>query len=192
MVITKRFVVMFREIPITRQAVKSGVNPSQVVTTCRSINVGLFLSGDLRRDVEIDIVSGTTDDLNVIVFRGDKIRRVSPDERSISFFLLKATTILNELETGEQQIMDNGIVVERTGLDAMTDRWTDDTLYIAHPMGRITPMMLNKDLEGIFLYDVDDVLDAERWPNAKRLYRYRSPERFIIEVNRASDMIVCH
>lgn len=153
--------------------------------------MALFLSGNLRHDAEIDIVSGTADDLNVIAFRGDKIRRVSPDERSISFFLLKAITILDELQVGEQRIMDNGIVVKKTNLDVLADRWRKETLHIAYPRDQTTPIML-RNAEGIFLYDIDEVLDIERWPDAKRLYRYHNPERFIIEVNRVSDLIVCH
>ena len=107
---------MFEKMPIDKASVKSGQNGPEVVTACRCINVGLFVSGDLRRDVVVSLAIGPLEDLRVVSFPGNTLRRVSPDERSISFFLLKATEILENLEAGESFTMDNGIELTRTSI----------------------------------------------------------------------------
>ena len=100
---------MFNEFPIDRSTVKSGHNSPEVITACRCVNVGLFVSGDLRRDVIVSIGVGTDGDLRVVSFPGISLRRVSPDERSISFFLLKAIEKAQDLDLGESFTMNNGI-----------------------------------------------------------------------------------
>jgi hypothetical protein len=100
---------MFKGFPIDIASVKAGQNSREVVTACRCVNVGLFVSGDLRRDVIVSIVIGTEEDLRVVSFPGDSLKRVSPDERSISFFLLKAFEKAQDLETGGSFKMNNGI-----------------------------------------------------------------------------------
>lgn len=119
----RRFLVMLEKMPIDRASVKSGRNGPEVITACRCVNVGLFVSGDLRRDVTVSFAVGPTDDLKVISFPGASLRRVSPDERSIAFFLLKAIEKLENLDVGKSFTMDNGIELTRTSLDALTEVW---------------------------------------------------------------------
>ena len=115
---------------IDRESVKSGRNYPEVVTACRCVNVGLFVSGDLRRDVTVSFAVGRPDDLKVISFPGTSLRRVSPDERSISFFLLKAIEKVESLEIGNTFIMDNGIELTRTSLELLSDRWGPDITHV--------------------------------------------------------------
>jgi tRNA pseudouridine-54 N-methylase len=61
----RRFLVMFDSFPIDKASVKSGQNSPEVVTACRCVNVGLFVSGDLRRDVIVSIAVGAVEDLKL-------------------------------------------------------------------------------------------------------------------------------
>ena len=126
----RRFLVMFKEFPIDSSSVRSGQNSREVVVACRCVNVGLFVSGDLRRDVTVSLAIGEDDDLRVISFPGETLRRVSPDERSVSFFLLKANEIARILETGETRTMDNGIEVIRSSLHEMTELWGRELIHV--------------------------------------------------------------
>jgi tRNA pseudouridine-54 N-methylase len=119
----RRFLVMFKSIPINKTSVKSGKNSPEVVTACQCVNVGLFISGSLRRDVIISLAVGTEEDLKVVSFLGNSLKRVSPDERSISFFLLKAIEKAGDLELGESFTMNNGIELVRTSLDELIEMW---------------------------------------------------------------------
>ena len=115
---------MFKGIPIDKTSVKSGKNSPEVVIACRCVNVGLFVSGDLRRDVTVSLTAGTEEDLKVVSFPGNSLKRVSPDERSISFFLLKAFEKTQDLELGKSYIMDNGIELVRASLDDLLELWS--------------------------------------------------------------------
>jgi tRNA pseudouridine-54 N-methylase len=57
--LVRRFLVMFKELPIDRDSVRSGQNNPEVIIACRCVNVGLFLSGDLRRDTVVSLAVGT-------------------------------------------------------------------------------------------------------------------------------------
>ncbi|MHA1949791.1 MAG: hypothetical protein ACXAAO_11835 [Candidatus Thorarchaeota archaeon] len=119
--------------PIDRESVKSGRNSPEVVTACRCVNVGLFISGDLRRDVIVSFAVGPPDDLKVISYPGTSLRRVSPDERSISFFLLKAIEKAESLEIGNMFTMDNGIELTRTSLELLFKKWGHDIIHVPTP-----------------------------------------------------------
>jgi len=114
---------MFKSIPIDKTSVKSGKNSPEVVTACQCVNVGLFISGSLRRDVIISLAVGTEEDLKVVSFPGNSLKRVSPDERSISFFLLKAIEKAGDLEIGESFTMNNGIELVRISLNELIEGW---------------------------------------------------------------------
>ena len=126
----RRFLVMFDDLPIDGNSVRSGHNSPEVVVACRCVNVGLFISGDLRRDVIVSLAIGTEDDLRVISFPGYSLRRVSPDERSISFFLLKAIEKTQSLQQGEVFTMDNGIELIWSSYTDLVERWDSDTIRV--------------------------------------------------------------
>lgn len=125
-----RFLVIFKSIPIDRTSVKSGQNSPEVVIACRCVNVGLFVSGNLRRDVIISLAIGSEEDLRVVSFPGNSLKRVSPDERSISFFLLKAIEKAQDLELGKSFKMNNGIELVRASLDELLELWGSDIIQV--------------------------------------------------------------
>ncbi|MFX1560122.1 MAG: hypothetical protein ACFFBL_06020 [Promethearchaeota archaeon] len=126
----RRFLVKFEEFPIDRVSVKSGHNSPEVITACRCVNVGLFVSGDLRRDVTVSFVIGTEEDQKAMSFPGGSLRRVSPDERSISFFLLKAFERVQDLNPGESFTMNNGIELIHAPLDELLELWESDIIHV--------------------------------------------------------------
>lgn len=126
----RRFLVVFKEFPIDRSSVKSGQNSPEVIIACRCVNIGLFVSGDLRRDVIVSLAVGTKDELKVVSFPGNSLRRVSPDERSISFFLLKAIEKAQDLKLGESFAMDNGIELVQASLDELFKMWGPSVIQV--------------------------------------------------------------
>ncbi len=187
----RRFLVLFGDLPIDRASVKSGTNSSEVVTACRCVNVGLFLSGNLRRDVIVSIAAGLIDDLKVISFPGDSLKRVSPDERSISFFLLKSLDIAMGLAQDSQKVMDNGIIVRRQGFMQLINAYVPDRIFIAY-RGSTSDSDSSYELENALLvYDTGtckDMASSKIMPErCRRLSCPSRPERFILDVNDRSD-----
>ena len=184
--LTRRFLIAFDEMDIDRASVKSGQNSRNVVVACRCVNVGLFLSGSLRRDVEVCILLGKNDDIRSITFPGSRLKRVSPDERSIAFFLLKAHAVLDEMYPGSKRTMDNGIIVHRTTLKELLGKWEKEECYIA--TGEFdTTDDFDISEAGLFLYEVEpEHLGLQKYP-AKPLPRPPHPERFILDINFTCD-----
>jgi len=187
----RRFLVLFDDLPIDRASVKSGTSPSEVVTACRCVNVGLFLSGDLRRNVTVSIATGSIDSLKVISFPGDTLKRVSPDERSISFFLLKSHDIAVGLAQDSQRVLNNGIIVRREGLRQLITTYPPNRVFIAYS-GSTSSFDSSYDLENaLFVYDTGTCLDMAISKTMIERYNILAgpshPERFILDVNHRSD-----
>ncbi|MGY5854205.1 MAG: hypothetical protein RTU92_11605 [Candidatus Thorarchaeota archaeon] len=187
----RQFVISFKSMPIDKTSVKSGRNSPEVIKACRCVNVGLFLSGNLRRDVSITLAVGKQEDLSVFSFHGETLRRVSPDERSIAFFLLKARTLSIDMEKGKSIVMDNGIVVRRTSLDTLIQEWQGDNLYIAQSD---STELLEFDAEsnsGVFYYEIEPGMPTDTLKSSPAVYipRLPNPERFILDINMSSDQV---
>jgi tRNA (pseudouridine54-N1)-methyltransferase len=84
---------------------------------CRSVNASLFLSHDLRRDVTVYLVLlGGSDAPKTIMFSGEKVRSLNPDERSAGALIKKAL----ELPVGEEfRESTRGVYVRRGGLSRL-------------------------------------------------------------------------
>jgi len=86
---------------------------------CRSVNASLFLSHDLRRDVTVYLVLlGGTDAPKTIMFSGEKIRSLNPDERSAGALIKKALEIPVGVEFREST---RGVYVRRGGLSRLME-----------------------------------------------------------------------
>jgi len=187
----RHFLILFGDIPISKASVKSGNNSPEVVTAARCVNVGLFISGNLRRDVVISLAKGSSDDLKIISFLGANLRRVSPDERSISFFLLKAASITEDLMIDSLKTMDNGIEVRRTNLKKFIESVAPARAYLSTP--EITTDFIDDTKYDnsllIYLNDVQFELTEEdaTWI-LDNLPHFPHPERFILDVNMIVDL----
>ena len=84
---------------------------------CRCINSSFFLSHDLRRDVECYLIlCGEPDPPKTVLFRGDELRYLSPDERSAGSLIKKALAIPCGDEFREST---PGVYIRRGGLERL-------------------------------------------------------------------------
>lgn len=82
---------------------------------CRCVNSSFFLSHDLRRDTECYLVLlGEPDSPKTILFRGNALRYLSPDERSAGSLIKKALALPCDEEFREST---PGVFVRRGGLE---------------------------------------------------------------------------
>ncbi len=64
---------------------------------CRCVSSALWLSGSLRNDTEFAaVLGGKPNPPMTLVFRPEKLKRISPDERNIAFAIKKALDLANE------------------------------------------------------------------------------------------------
>jgi tRNA pseudouridine-54 N-methylase len=185
----RHFMVMFDQFRINRDSVRSGMNHPEVVIAARCVNVGLFLSGDLRRDVVVSLATGSISDLTVVSFNGKTMKRVSPDERSITFFLLKAFDAAGQLDNLESHTLDNGIEVSRGDLQVLLERWKIGVVFIAVAGGEEQPADTDSLDESFYLYYVDsgDRSLNQRLPGFIPIPKPPHPERLLLEVNLRAD-----
>jgi tRNA pseudouridine-54 N-methylase len=187
----RHFLILFSDIPISKALVKSGNNSPEVITAARCVNVGLFISGNLRRDVVISLAKGSPDDVKIISFPGADLRRVSPDERSISFFLLKAITIAEDLVMDSLKIMDNEIEVRRTNLKEFIESVAPARVYLSTP--EVTSDVINdaKYDNSLLIYTNDvqfELIEEDAAWILGNLPHFPHPERFILDVNMIVDL----
>lgn len=186
----RHFLIIFDDIPIDKISVKSGNNSPEVIAAARCVNVGLFISGNLRRDVVVSLAKGTPEDLKIISFPGASLKRVSPDERSISFFLMKALSIAEELLMDSFKIMDNGIEVRRSNLKNFCESLTTTNVYISTPGNTSNFTGVAENENSLLIYSTGNQLDSfqidAKWTQVKLPY-FPHPERFILEVNMIVD-----
>jgi len=187
----RHFLILFDGIPIDNASVKSGNNSPEVITAARCVNVGLFVSGNLRRDVVISLAKGTPDDLKIISFPGANLRRVSPDERSSSFFLLKAISIADELVMDSFETMDNGIEVRRTTLQKFLEILAPARVYQSTQETTLGSIDDAEYENSVLVYSngmqFDWIQEDTKWIHEK-LQHFAHPERFILDVNMNVDM----
>jgi tRNA (pseudouridine54-N1)-methyltransferase len=84
---------------------------------CRCINSSFFLSHDLRREVECYLILyGEPAPPKTVLFRGEELRYLSPDERSAGSLIKKALS----LPCGEEfRESTPGVYVRRGGLERL-------------------------------------------------------------------------
>lgn len=81
---------------------------------CRCVNASLFLSHGMRRDVEVSLLLlGPPDPPKTVLFSGEKLRYLSPDERSAGSLLKKALALPAREVFSEST---PGVYVRRGGL----------------------------------------------------------------------------
>lgn len=180
--------VLFDSIPVEKRMIRAGMNPANLVTACRCVNTSLFVSRDLRRDVEISLGRSEDNLVSLITFPGDELKRVSPDERSISFFIMKATQHLDEMGLGQKKTMDNGIRLEKGTKETVFGSFSKRSMYLADQASDKLPGQISLSPQGVFVYTVGDssnILPQE--VPFKRLHKMKHPERFINDLNRALD-----
>lgn len=178
----RHFLILFDEFPINAVDVKKGNNSREVIVACRCVNVALFISNDLRRDVILSIAIGKKDNLRIISFPGETLRRVSPDERSVSFFLLKSIDALENRGLGALKTLNNGIITRRQSLPQLLEELDQNLIYVASTEPYSATEYSELDHEGLFVYDFNSEFSND-FDKSIAVPRPSSPERFILDLN---------
>jgi tRNA (pseudouridine54-N1)-methyltransferase len=122
---------------------------------CRCANASLFLSHDLRRDVDCYLVLlGGSKGAKTVQFRGSEIRSLSPDERSAGALVKKALPIPCGSEFREAS---PGVYVRNGGLERL---YTEHGFAVLDEKGtdiRTVPVVP----EAFLLSDHQNFSDAE-------------------------------
>ncbi|NIB99830.1 tRNA (pseudouridine(54)-N(1))-methyltransferase TrmY [Halobacterium sp. R2-5] len=98
---------------------------------CRCVNAALFLSHDIRRDVEVHLVLG--DEVTVRV-DGSDLRYMNPDERNIAGLLRQALEAKDRAIGHREAESTPGIHVSKRGFEAVLDG-LDGTVVELHEDG---------------------------------------------------------
>ncbi len=100
---------------------------------CRCVNSALFLSHDLRRDVNIHLLLlGEPEPGKIIRFEGENVRYLSPDERSAASLIKKAL----QKETTDIDIRSMpGVFIRRGSLPQLLSQFKDRKLIYLRENG---------------------------------------------------------
>ncbi len=131
----------------------------------RCINASFWLSHDIRRDVVFHtIFHGEPSPPVYIRMEGDRLRKVSPDERNIAIFIKKALERM-----GEEEIESTpGIFVSRKSFEELLRENRDKTLYLMDEEGEDIE---NVKITGEPFFFLGDHLDLEE-EEKEMLYRH--------------------
>lgn len=90
---------------------------------CRCTSAALFLSHDMRRDVQVHLLLlGEPDPQKIVRFDGENLRYLSPDERSSGSLIKKAL----EKEVGDIEVKSTpGVWVRHGGLGNLLDEFVE-------------------------------------------------------------------
>ncbi len=124
----------------------------------RCINAAFWLSGEIRRNVTFHtILHGEPYTPVYIRLEGDKLRKVSPDERSIALFLKKA---LERMEDREET--SPGIFASKKSFEELAEENEDKSFYLLDEEGTSIDEIKFDDIPFFFLGDKRDLTPDEK------------------------------
>ena len=123
----------------------------------RCINAALWLSGDIRRNVVFHTVLHGGEHPVYIRIDGEKLRKVSPDERSISLFLKKA---LERMEGMEET--SPGIFAYHRSFEEVVEENSDREFYLLDEEGTPVDEVEFEGMPFFFLGDNRDLTNGEK------------------------------
>ncbi len=97
----------------------------------RCVNSAFFLSHNLRKDVEAYLVlEGGDDPPKTVIFKGDSLRYLNPDERSTSSLIRNA--LMKKVSPGEEVRSSPGVFVTKMSFNDVIDRLSEkgDFVYL--------------------------------------------------------------
>ena len=113
----RRFVLLAHKAPIVPDFTLNDLPGSagRIDVLCRAIGTAFFLSHDLRRNVEMDLLLQDEVQIRLV---GERLKRLNPDERSTAALIKHALEKL-----GEEEVQSTpGIFVSRRTLPEVLDR----------------------------------------------------------------------
>lgn len=117
----RAFIILGHRAPLSPQFTLNDLPGSagRLDVLCRCVHAALFLSHDLRRDVEVFLM--LQDQLTVRVC-GDTVKRLNPDERSTAALIQKALEKI-QLHAGPDPVVSTpGITIARQGLTSLLNQ----------------------------------------------------------------------
>lgn len=123
----KRFVIIGHRAATTGDFklddIAGGAGRLDILVRC--VNSSLFLSHGIRRDSEVYLVlEGGEDPPKTVIFRGETVRYLNPDERSTASLIRNA--LMKPLEEDREVLSSPGVSVARMSLMDVLDRLTQD------------------------------------------------------------------
>lgn len=123
----KRFVIIGHRAATTGDFklddIAGGAGRLDILVRC--VNSSLFLSHGIRRDSEVYLVlEGGEDPPKTVIFRGETVRYLNPDERSTASLIRNA--LMKPLEEDREILSSPGVSVARMSLKDVLDRLTQD------------------------------------------------------------------
>lgn len=96
---------------------------------CRCVNSAFFLSHNLRKDVEIYLVlEGGDDAPKTVIFKGEDLRYLNPDERSTASLIRNA--LLKPVSEGEEVKSSPGVYVTRLSFPEVLRRLSERGSFV--------------------------------------------------------------
>ncbi|HEY5596358.1 MAG TPA: tRNA (pseudouridine(54)-N(1))-methyltransferase TrmY [Candidatus Bipolaricaulota bacterium] len=116
----RAFIILGHRAPLTPQFTLNDLPGSagRLDVLCRCVHGALFLSHDLRRDVEVFLV--LQGQLTVRIC-GESVKRLNPDERSTAALIQKALEKIQRHEGADPVLSTPGITIARQGLSSLVD-----------------------------------------------------------------------
>lgn len=128
----------------------------------RCVTAAFFLSGDIRRDVQVHLVlQGEPDPPKTVRFSGSELRYLNPDERSTA--ALVRTALMQDVAEGEEVNSTPGVYVSRKGLPQILEEMKEKTIvYLMEDGEKIRETELENDIVVILGGQVDPSEEEEK------------------------------
>ncbi|MBN1857798.1 tRNA (pseudouridine(54)-N(1))-methyltransferase TrmY [Candidatus Bipolaricaulota bacterium] len=205
----RRFVILGHKAPVSPAFTLDDLPGSagRIDVLCRAIGASLFLSHDLRRDVEVTLVLRDQVEIRIV---GSRVKRLNPDERSTAALLRKALARLAEIEDGDGEEIEStpGIFVRPSGLSEVLDRvyQTGSHPVMLHEHGDPIESMEFPEDTTFFLSDHEEFSedDYERLDHLERVSLGRQPlhtsqcitiTHYLMDLRRNdtnAELVLCH
>ncbi len=128
--------------------------PDRLSNIARGISSALFFSNNIRQNVIAETIFVKGDNCIVIQFHGDRLRRVSPDERSVSMFLIKAKKHAEQSERTNGWY-NEGISFQKTLFTQYIQNLPED--YVINKNGKIKKYISHTILHIIDGFNVNKI-----------------------------------
>ncbi len=155
----RRFVLLAHKAPLTNDFSLNDLpgGAGRIDVLCRSIGAAFFLSHDLRRDVEVNLLIQQKIQIRLV---GKRLKGLNPDERSTAALIKHALKklALQEIEQDEEVESTPGILISWRGLSDIVDRLYQLGAHpiVLHEQGTpIEPSSIPSD-PAFFLSDHED------------------------------------
>lgn len=119
----RRFVILGHKAPVSPAFTLDDLPGSagRLDVLCRAIGASLFLSHDMRRDVEVTLLLRDQVEIRVV---GSRVKRLNPDERSTAALIRKALARVDDVQSKDEEAIEStpGIFVRPSSLADVLDR----------------------------------------------------------------------